>query len=229
MNHPLGAGGAAVAYLYREGVAPDLGRDTGDATVGIAADSGEHARRVLDERRGSGGAEPEMRRQVDMIDEERHQTIVANEALPGPAPGGLDRLRQSIEAETTALDKARAGLGGWLAELGRLFTSPTPSAVRWAGAAALALFHFAIPFLILLSRYNKLDSSRLVKMAYWILALSGIVLFASLFYFRFWCRYLCPAGAFLALFNKLRLLRRWGLTSMNSLTRRRNPAWVMVV
>ena len=85
-------------------------------------------------------AHPEMRRQVDMIDEERHQTIVANEALPGPAPGGLDRLRQSIEAETTALDKARAGLGGWLAELGRLFTSPTPSAVRWAGTAALALF-----------------------------------------------------------------------------------------
>ena len=61
-----------------------------------------------------------------------------NEALPAPAPSGLDRLRQSIEAETTALDKARAGLWGWLAELGRLFTNPTPSAVRWAGAAALA-------------------------------------------------------------------------------------------
>lgn len=33
------------------------------------------------------------------------------------------------------------------------------------------------------------------------------VLFSGVFYFRFWCRYLCPAGAFLALFNKISLLR----------------------
>ena len=30
-----------------------------------------------------------------------------------------------------------------------------------------------------------------------------------LYYFRFWCRYLCPVGAFFALFNKLALARRW--------------------
>ncbi len=42
----------------------------------------------------------------------------------------------------------------------------------------------------------------------WVLGLTVTVLTASLFYFRFWCRYLCPAGAFLALFNKVRLLRR---------------------
>jgi polyferredoxin len=47
------------------------------------------------------------------------------------------------------------------------------------------------------------------EMGWWVLALSMLVLAASLFYFRFWCRYLCPAGAFLALFNKLSLLRRW--------------------
>jgi hypothetical protein len=29
-----------------------------------------------------------------------------------------------------------------------------------------------------------------------------------LFYARFWCRYLCPAGAFLSLLNHVRLLRR---------------------
>ncbi len=31
----------------------------------------------------------------------------------------------------------------------------------------------------------------------------------SLFYGRFWCRNLCPAGAFLSLLNRFRLLRRW--------------------
>jgi hypothetical protein len=34
-----------------------------------------------------------------------------------------------------------------------------------------------------------------------------IVLVASLFYFRFWCRYFCPTGAILALFNKIALLQ----------------------
>ncbi|MCA1961532.1 MAG: fused MFS/spermidine synthase [Desulfomonile sp.] len=47
------------------------------------------------------------------------------------------------------------------------------------------------------------------RMDQWVLALCMAVLGASIFYFRFWCRYLCPAGAFLALFNKVRLLRRW--------------------
>lgn len=42
----------------------------------------------------------------------------------------------------------------------------------------------------------------------WIWALCALVLGASLFYFRFWCRYLCPAGAFFALFNKVSLLRK---------------------
>jgi hypothetical protein len=43
----------------------------------------------------------------------------------------------------------------------------------------------------------------------WIWALTLLVLAASIFFFRFWCRYLCPAGAFLALFNKVSLLSRW--------------------
>ena len=37
---------------------------------------------------------------------------------------------------------------------------------------------------------------------------AAIVLAGSLFYTRFWCRYLCPAGAFLSLFNNLVLLKR---------------------
>ncbi|MFH1113795.1 MAG: 4Fe-4S binding protein, partial [Pseudomonadota bacterium] len=43
----------------------------------------------------------------------------------------------------------------------------------------------------------------------WISALCIVVLAASVFYFRFWCRYLCPAGAFLALANKITLLRKY--------------------
>ena len=46
-------------------------------------------------------------------------------------------------------------------------------------------------------------------MDYWIWALTALVLAASIFYFRFWCRYLCPAGAFLALFNRVSILSRW--------------------
>jgi Na+-translocating ferredoxin:NAD+ oxidoreductase RnfG subunit len=38
---------------------------------------------------------------------------------------------------------------------------------------------------------------------------AGIVLVGSLFYTRFWCRYLCPVGAFLSLFNNIALLKRY--------------------
>ncbi len=46
------------------------------------------------------------------------------------------------------------------------------------------------------------------EMDAWVMSLSIMVLAASLFYFRFWCRYLCPAGAFMALFNKIALLKK---------------------
>jgi predicted membrane-bound spermidine synthase/Na+-translocating ferredoxin:NAD+ oxidoreductase RnfG subunit len=37
----------------------------------------------------------------------------------------------------------------------------------------------------------------------------AVAFVGSLFYSRFWCRYLCPAGAFLSLFNKVAFLRRY--------------------
>ncbi len=43
----------------------------------------------------------------------------------------------------------------------------------------------------------------------WMFGVVAVALVGSLFYTRFWCRYLCPAGAFLSLLNHLRLLRRW--------------------
>jgi hypothetical protein len=41
------------------------------------------------------------------------------------------------------------------------------------------------------------------------LLIVAIALIGSVFYARFWCRYLCPAGAFLSLFNKVALLKRY--------------------
>lgn len=42
-----------------------------------------------------------------------------------------------------------------------------------------------------------------------ILVVLAIVLVGSVFYKRFWCRYLCPAGAFLSLLNNVALLKRY--------------------
>jgi predicted membrane-bound spermidine synthase len=38
---------------------------------------------------------------------------------------------------------------------------------------------------------------------------AAIALVGSLFYSRFWCRYLCPAGAFLSLFNKIAIFSKY--------------------
>jgi polyferredoxin len=45
------------------------------------------------------------------------------------------------------------------------------------------------------------------RLSGWMLWLTGLVLIGALFHYRFWCRYFCPMGAFLALGNKLALLR----------------------
>jgi predicted membrane-bound spermidine synthase/Na+-translocating ferredoxin:NAD+ oxidoreductase RnfG subunit len=42
----------------------------------------------------------------------------------------------------------------------------------------------------------------------WMFGAVGAAVIGSLFYVRPWCRYLCPAGAFLSLLNHVRLLRR---------------------
>jgi hypothetical protein len=41
----------------------------------------------------------------------------------------------------------------------------------------------------------------------WVLLITSISLIGALFYYRFWCRYFCPFGAFLAIGNKIALLR----------------------
>jgi hypothetical protein len=41
-----------------------------------------------------------------------------------------------------------------------------------------------------------------------LLLIGAIVFVGSIFFSRFWCRYLCPAGAFLSLFNKIAIFSR---------------------
>jgi polyferredoxin len=41
------------------------------------------------------------------------------------------------------------------------------------------------------------------------LLIVAVALIGSFFYSRFWCRYLCPAGAFLSLFNKVAIFSRF--------------------
>jgi uncharacterized protein with FMN-binding domain len=43
----------------------------------------------------------------------------------------------------------------------------------------------------------------------WMVAITFFSLTGALFYYRFWCRYFCPFGAFLALSNKLAFLKRF--------------------
>jgi hypothetical protein len=73
-------------------------------------------------------------------------------------------------------------------------------------------------------------SFRFIKTGFYsaIILIIAVALTGSIFYPRFWCRYLCPAGAFLSLFNNLAIFKRYlpakrfgrcefGLTPMDNL------------
>lgn len=55
----------------------------------------------------------------------------------------------------------------------------------------------------------KVFNFRFLNVHSFIYIIIAMVLVGSLFYPRFWCRYLCPAGAFLSLFNNRILLKRY--------------------
>ena len=82
-------------------------------------------------------AHPEMRNQLSIIADERHAVIVGNEAIAASVGmAGMERLRQSIAVDRTVSDRAADQASGWISQLVNIFSAPTPSAVRWAGAAA---------------------------------------------------------------------------------------------
>jgi len=68
-----------------------------------------------------------------------------------------------------------------------------------------------VAYLALDPMTSAFSSNRPLYVVLVLVVLGGI----SLLYFRPFCRYLCPAGAFLALFNKVRLAERFGGGSLS--------------
>lgn len=81
---------------------------------------------------------PELRRQLDLIREERHETIMANEALPTAPVGALERLLANLPLRRSGLQRWRSESEG-LRALGLLFSQSAPRAVRFAAYAAAVL------------------------------------------------------------------------------------------
>lgn len=151
----------------------------------------------------------------------------------GALPGGGEKavLVLAVLVLSVAFGQLWCGYGcpfGALQEL--LWLIPHPRGIR--GEAGLGGARTISPGLEMRVRYLKFFLLAMVLCFFWIsgdaaylaldpmtsafsskmpgyvllmLALLGV---SSLIYFRPFCRYLCPAGAFLALFNKLRLAER---------------------
>jgi anti-sigma factor RsiW len=115
-SQPLTPAGAAVEDLlpfYAAGV----------------LDAGEMA-----EVKAALAADPELRRRLALVEEERTETILLNEGIRGPSTRALDRLMAAIEAEPARVPRLS------LAErLAAFLHGVTPRQVVWASAAAALL------------------------------------------------------------------------------------------
>ena len=74
------------------------------------------------------------------------------------------------------------------------------------------LFIFIIAFFVSANQAT-LSADPLVsifsrRFVYFIIFLAAAALIGSIFYTRFWCRFLCPTGAFLSLLNRFSILRK---------------------
>ena len=81
---------------------------------------------------------PEVHRQLELIREERHATILANEALPTPPAGAVERLMASLPMRRPDL-LARLLASEGYRNIADFFSQPTPQAVRYAAYAAACL------------------------------------------------------------------------------------------
>ena len=57
--------------------------------------------------------------------------------------------------------------------------------------------------------FNPMQQFFSFQMDVWMWAITGVSALGALLFFRFWCRYWCPLGAFFALGNKLAILDRF--------------------
>ncbi|MEO1695526.1 MAG: hypothetical protein AAFR55_09840 [Pseudomonadota bacterium] len=89
---------------------------------------------------------PDMRAQLTLIDAERVATVELNETVQAPGTLSVERLMAAATPRTFAQAKAavasttETGKQGLLSAVSRLFSAPTPAAVRYAGFAVVALF-----------------------------------------------------------------------------------------
>jgi hypothetical protein len=76
--------------------------------------------------------------------------------------------------------------------------------------AADPLISFFNPATLGFDRYPPLaGQSSILDFRSAMLLIVATALIGSIFYGRFWCRYLCPAGAFLSLLNNVAILKRY--------------------
>ena len=90
---------------------------------------------------------------------------------------------------------------------------PAPQTVRRAVFTRYVLLFIFITAFFLSGKPSVLVADPLIKifsgMLDTVLIFTALIaLLGSLFYTRFWCLYLCPAGAFLCLLNRISLLKR---------------------
>lgn len=81
--------------------------------------------------------DPVLRRQVDLVREEQGATIAANEAIAAPRTLTVENGMQAVAARTSLGARQRAA--GLMDRLRAFFTMPSPRAVRFATAAAVAV------------------------------------------------------------------------------------------
>jgi len=96
------------------------------------------------------------------------------------------------------------------------FKQPVPAEKMQKARFVKYTFLFVLIIVFFVSRNRTtLGSDPLISafnLQFWrlsILLIAGTALIGSIFYTRFWCRYLCPVGAFLSLLNNVVILKRY--------------------
>lgn len=100
------------------------------ATGRLAPRDAERVRRALD-------ANPELKRRLDLARDEQTETVLSNEALPGPSLKARDDLFARMDATGRAAPvRPKPAAAGWL---GSLMAALSPRTLAWSGAAFAAL------------------------------------------------------------------------------------------